>query len=53
MKSFSSNFSLVDLERSCPLVSRDMIRHVLYKLKAQGRVKPLGRGPSAKWRKMM
>ncbi len=44
-------FSLTDLERACPGVSRDMIRRVLRQLKKDGRVECLGRGPGALWRK--
>ncbi|HOX63150.1 MAG TPA: Fic family protein [Verrucomicrobiota bacterium] len=43
-------FGIADLERRCPAVSRDMIRHLLRTLKAAGRVECLGRGPGAKWR---
>lgn len=46
---FSREFSLGDLERACPGVSRDMIRRVLRELKSEGRVECLGRGPGALW----
>jgi Fic family protein len=48
---FSKPFMLSDLERSCPGVSRDMIRKVLKNLKKSGQVECLGRGPGAPWRK--
>lgn len=48
--SFSNEFSLGDLERACPGVSRDMIRRVLRELKSEGTVECLGRGPGAQWR---
>lgn len=48
---FVTDFSLTDIEKSCPLVSRDMIRHVLFDLKKDGLVVCLGRGPAARWRK--
>jgi len=51
IKKFSSEFSLGDLERTCPIVSRDMIRRVLRNLQAKGAVECLGRGPGALWRK--
>lgn len=51
IQKFSSEFSLGDLERSCPGVSRDMIRRVLRNLQAQGVVECLGRGPGTLWRK--
>jgi Fic family protein len=48
---FVGDFTLQDLEKSCPLVSRDMIRRVLADLKKEVKVECLGRGPAAKWRK--
>jgi Fic family protein len=45
------NFTLADLERSCPGVSRDMIRRVLRKLQQAGAVECVGHGPGAPWRK--
>jgi Fic family protein len=45
------SFTLNDLERACPGVSRDLIRQVLRKMKEAGTVEPLGRGPGANWRK--
>jgi predicted transcriptional regulator of viral defense system len=46
-----TDFSVADVERLCPSVSRDMIRHLLRKLKDRGLVECVGRGPGAKWRK--
>ena len=46
----SSTFSLADLERACPGVSRDMIRRVLNTQKGQT-VDCIGRGPGALWQK--
>ena len=43
-------FRLVDLERACPGVSRDMIRHVLRGLNKLGQVTCQGHGPAAVWR---
>jgi len=43
-------FCLVDLERACPGVSRDMIRRVLNTQKGQA-VDCIGRGPGALWKK--
>lgn len=51
IESTVGEFSIADLERACPGVSRDMIRLLLRDLKAAGRVECLGRGPGAKWRK--
>src|SRR5574340_1279543 len=43
-------FSLTDLERACPGVSRDMIRRVLNTQKGQS-VNCIGRGPGALWQR--
>jgi Fic family protein len=50
--SFIGDFSISELEKTCPSVSRDMIRHVLKKLKKEGRVASLGQGRFARWRKI-
>jgi hypothetical protein len=47
---FPGTFSLADLERACPGVSRDMIRRVLNTRKEQT-VDCIGRGPGALWKK--
>ncbi len=49
--SFVGEFSLSDLERACPGVSRDMIRRVLRECRGLKEVECLGRGPGALWRK--
>lgn len=46
-----ASFRLVDLERACPTVTRDMIRVVLNRLKSEGRVEAIGRGAGAHWKK--
>jgi Fic family protein len=51
IKNFAAEFSLSDLERACPGVSRDMVRRVLRDLQDKGDVECLGRGPGALWRK--
>lgn len=43
-------FSIADLEKDCPGVSRETIRVVLRKMKAEGRIRLLGRGRGARWR---
>jgi Fic family protein len=45
-------FSITDIESEFPTISRDMIRLVFRKLKTEGKVKPQGRGRSAKWIKI-
>ena len=49
--SFSDEFTLIDVERSCPGVSHDMVRRVLRNLKKDDKIICQGRGPGAKWRK--
>ena len=44
-------FSIGDLQKECPGVSLDMIRHLLKKLRGE-EVECLGRGQTAKWRKI-
>jgi Fic family protein len=44
-------FTLAELERSCPGVSRDMIRRVLRESQSDNKVECLGRGPGTRWRK--
>jgi len=51
INSFPGEFTLSDLERACPSVSRDMIRRVLRELQRLREVECLGRGPGALWKK--
>lgn len=51
ISAFPGEFTLADLERACPGVSRDMARRVLRDLQKAGKVECLGRGPGARWRK--
>lgn len=44
-------FTLVDLERRCPHVSRDMVRLLLKRLRRAGRVTCVPRGPASIWKK--
>jgi Fic family protein len=46
----SGDFTVAGLQRECPGVSVDMIRHVLKELRRGGSVECLGRGQGAKWR---
>ena len=48
---FPGDFTLTDLERACPGVSRDMVRRVLRDLQRKKQVACLGRGPGATWRR--
>lgn len=45
------DFTVADIERACPGISRDMIRKVLGAMKKDGLVECIGRGPGAAWRK--
>jgi hypothetical protein len=47
---FAGQFTLSDLERASPGVSRDMLRKVLKDLQRDGQVECLGRGPGAPWK---
>jgi hypothetical protein len=45
------NFTVADIEKKCPAVSRDMIRTVLKAMRKDGVVECIGRGPGALWKK--
>ena len=47
----TGSFSVADLQRECPGVSLDTIRHVLKRLRDEGRVQCLGRGRNAVWKR--
>ena len=44
-------FSISDIERACPAISRDTIRMVLRKLRDEGLIHSTGKGRGAKWEK--
>lgn len=48
---FAGEFTLAEVERECPGVSRDMVRRVLRAQQAAGLVACQGRGPAARWRR--
>ncbi|MFH1738578.1 MAG: Fic family protein [bacterium] len=50
---FLGDFGISDVEKACPTVSRDMIRHVLFKERDAGRIEAIGKGRGAKWRKLV
>lgn len=52
IEGFIGGFTLAEVERACPVVSRDMIRHVFGRLRKEGRIEAVGRGKAAKWRKI-
>lgn len=45
-------FSLGDIERECPAVSRDMIKIIFRELRKAKKIECLGKGKSAKWKKI-
>ena len=45
-------FSLSDIERECPSASRDMIKIIFRELQKAKKIKCLGKGKSAKWKKV-
>jgi len=47
-----SEFTIGDLIKICPNVSRDMIRVVLNNLKSEGKVRCQGKGRFARWEKI-
>jgi len=49
--SVDKDFTVADIERKCPAVSRDMIRTVLKTMQKEGTVVCIGRGPGALWKK--
>jgi Fic family protein len=42
-------FSISEIEQACPGISRDMVRLVLRAMKAEGLIRPTGKGRGAKW----
>jgi Fic family protein len=44
-------FKLVDIQRLCPSVGRDLIRTILAELRNSGELTCEGRGPAARWRR--
>lgn len=48
-----AEFSIGDVIRLSPGISRPMIRHILDNLRNEGKIKSLGTGRSAKWRKIL
>jgi len=48
----TETFTLGDLQRLCPGVSVDLIRHVLRQLREKGEIECLGRGRNAVWQRV-
>ena len=49
--SVDREFTVADIEKKCPAVSRDMIRTVLKSMQKAGMVECIGRGPGALWKR--
>jgi Fic family protein len=47
---FKGDFTIRELQESCPHVGIDLIRRILREQKNMGMLECLGRGPNAKWR---
>jgi predicted transcriptional regulator of viral defense system len=50
---FLSEFTIADVETTCPTVSRDTIRSVLNEMRDRGKVECLGKGRWAKWKRIV
>ena len=51
IENISSDFTVTELERLCPGISRDHLRRLLKEMRTAGLITCLGLGPGAKWRK--
>ena len=51
IENISSDFTVTELERLCPGISRDHLRRRLKEMRTAGLITCLGLGPGAKWRK--
>ena len=49
---YIGDFSISDLAQACPVVSRDMLKHQLFKLRDAGIIEATGKGRYARWRKV-
>lgn len=48
----TGSFAISEIERECPGISRDMVRHVLRQLRDEGIIRSVGVGRGAKWKKV-
>lgn len=53
IESQHGDFSISDIERACPNVSRVMIKKVLLQIQKGKKIKCLGKGQSARWQRMV
>lgn len=47
-----ADFTVSDIKEACPMVSIDMIRHILKQMKEEGQIENISRGRYARWRKL-
>jgi Fic family protein len=47
-----SPFGIADIERLCPSVGRDMVRRVMNRWRAEGKLERISRGRDARWRRV-
>ncbi len=52
IESQHGEFSISDIERACPNVSRVMIKKVLFQMQQDKKIKCLGKGKSAQWQRI-
>ena len=52
MKNKIKPFAFSEIQKECPNVSKDMIRHVLRQLRDEGKLRSEGTGRGAKWFKI-
>ena len=52
IKDQTAEFSISDIEKACPAISRDMIRVILRQLQKEKKIACLGKGKSAKWKRI-
>jgi Fic family protein len=50
IRRFMGDFTVRDVQERCPNIGVDLLRRILREERKAGRVKCLGRGPTAKWR---
>jgi len=50
IRRFTGDFTVRDVQERCPNIGVDLLRRILREERNAGRVKCLGRGPTAKWR---
>lgn len=53
IQQFYGEFSIQEIQESCPTVGIDMIRKILRHEKEEKRLECLGRGPLAKWKRLL